>query len=134
MDLKNLFNEIEKLENQLENQLRKKQINFERQLPKASKIKDIVVFGGNQIFDAFTSYMIKDEEYDNEIYSLQEKLLADQTLLIKEIQRMKKYDDTIPLIVYLREEKKWNWREIDKFLNYSDDVSRIKYFRYKKIN
>lgn len=124
-------NIIQNLQNKLELYLRKKQINFDKTQPKSSKIKDIVVSNSNTNFDCFTTYMIKDEECDDKIYKLQQEILAYQTYLNKEIMRMKKNDD-LPLIVYLKEEEKMSWREIDKLLNHGEDYSRTKYKRYKK--
>jgi len=131
MTLKQAKNEIIKLENELDLYLTKKKINFERTQPQASKIKDIVVSRGINIFDSFSSYVIKDEECDDKIYSLQESILAYKQYLNKELNRMRTYDD-ITLIVYLKEEENWSWREIDRYLNYAEDTSRTKYKRFKK--
>ena len=131
MTLKETFNIIDKLKNELDLELAKKKINFEKTQPKASRIQEVIVNKSNVIFDTFTAYMIKDEECDSKILSLQSQLLAHQTYLLKEIKRMKQYDD-ISLIIFLKEEKGWNWKEIDKELNYADDTSRTKYKRFKK--
>ena len=135
MNLKKIKNNILRIQNKLEYYLTKKKINFEKTQPGSSKIKEVVVFSGFNIFDAFSSYMIKDEEIDEYIYPLQEELLNEQLLFIKEVNRMRKYDQ-LPLIVYLREEENWSWKKIDKFLCVSDDVSRVRYSRYrgKKVN
>ena len=130
MELKKIKNEITKKQNHLEYYLKKKQINFNKTQPKNSKIKEIVVFNGFKSFDAFSSYMIKDEELDDKIYLLLEELASLQILFAKEMKRMRQYDD-LPLIVYLREEEKWSWKNIDKFFVVADDVSRVKYARYK---
>ena len=75
--------------------------------------------------------MIKDEECDDKIYALKDSILAYEKYLNNELNRMREYDD-VSLIVYLKEEEQWSWREIDKFLNLGDDYSRTKYRRYKK--
>ena len=131
MTLKETFNIINKLKNELDLELTKKKINFDKTQPKASRVQEVIVNKSNAIFDTFTTYMIKDEECDSKILSLQSRLLAHQTYLLKEIKRMKQYDD-ISLIVFLKEEMCWNWKEIDKELNYAEDTSRTKYKRFKK--
>lgn len=131
MTLKETFNIINKLKNDLDLELAKKKINFDKTQPKASKIQEVIVNKSNAIFDTFTAYMIKDEECDSKILSLQSQLLAHQTYLLKEIKRMKQYDD-ISLIIFLKEEIGWSWKEIDKELNYAADTSRTKYKRFKK--
>lgn len=131
MTLKETFNIINKLKNDLDLELAKKKINFDKTQPKASKIQEVIVNKSNAIFDTFTAYMIKDEECDSKILSLQSQLLAHQTYLLKEIKRMKQYDDT-SLIIFLKEEIGWSWKEIDKELNYAADTSRTKYKRFKK--
>ena len=131
MTLKETFNIINKLKNDLDLELAKKKINFDKTQPKASKIQEVIVNKSNAIFDTFTAYMIKDEECDSKILSLQSQLLAHQTYLLKEIKRMKQYDD-ISLIIFLKEEEGWSWKEIDKELNYAADTSRTKYKRFKK--
>lgn len=133
MNLKKTKNNIIRLQNNLEYYLTKKKINFEKTQPGASKLKEVVVFSGFNIFDAFSSYMIKDEEIDEYIYPIQEELLNEQLLFIREINRMRKYDQ-LPLIVYLREEENWSWKKIDKFICVSEDVSRVRYSRYKGKN
>ena len=130
MNLKKTKNNIVRLQNNLEYYLTKKKINFEKTQPSSAKIKEVVVFSNFNVFDAFSSYMIKDEEIDDYIYSTLEELLNEQTLFVKEMNRMRKYDQ-LPLIVYLREEAGWSWRKIDKFLCVSEDVSRVRYARYK---
>jgi hypothetical protein len=125
-------NIIKQLENELELYLEKKQINFEKTQPSCTKLKDIIVNKGNTIFDSFTTYMIKDEECDDRIYELKGKILAYEKYLNNELDRMREYDD-IPLIIYLKEERQWNWRDIDKYLNLGEDYSRTKYKRFKKL-
>lgn len=124
-------NIIKELQNELDLYLTKKKINFERTQPKASKMKDAIISKTGEIFDSFTTYMIKDEECDDKIYALQESILAYETYLSKELNRMREYDE-ISLIVFLKEELNWTWKEIDETLHNSCDYSRTKYNRYKK--
>ena len=136
LSLKELKSIIEELDNKLQLKLELKKINFEKTQPQSSKIKDVLVNKSNFVFDRFTHYVIKDEEYDTDILATHQSLLSYQECYLKEIERMRKYDD-IALIVYLRDEEKLAWRTIDKILNFGEDYSRTKYRRYKddkKIN
>jgi hypothetical protein len=130
MSLKDIKNEITKLNNQLLTYLNLKQISFETVTGTTSRMKDILVSKTDFVFDKFTHYLIKDEKYDNKIYSLQQSIAEYEKLLFREMERYRKYDD-LSLIIYLRDEEKWSWKKIDRILNYSDDVSRVKYSRYK---
>jgi hypothetical protein len=130
LSLKQIKNELIKLNNQLGNYLKLKEINFEKATGTTYKFKEIITSKTDFIFDKFTHYLIKNEDYDNKIDSLQQSILSYEQLLFKEVDRMKKYDD-LPLIVYLREEEDWSWKKIDKTLNYAEDYSKVKYSRYK---
>ena len=131
MTLKECKNEIQRLQNNLRFYLNKKKINFEKTQPSSIKLKEITVDGGFKDWDPFMSYMIKDEECDKEIYILQKELNNYQTWFTNEMLRMQQYEN-LPLIIYLKEEEKMNWKKIDKLLNYGNDYSRLKYNRYKK--
>lgn len=130
MSLKNIKNEITKLNNQLLTYLNLKQISFETVTGTTSRMRDILVSKTDFVFDKFTHYLIKDEKYDDKIYSLQQSIAEYEKLLFREMERYRKYDD-LSLIIYLRDEENWSWKKIDRILNYSDDVSRVKYSRYK---
>lgn len=84
------------------------------------------------IQDTLSLYAIKDEEIDEKITEAIKKWLVYAEYVVNEVDRMKKYDDTIPLIDYLRNCEKWSWRSIDQYLHYSEDYSRQKLGRYKK--
>jgi rubrerythrin len=62
---------------------------------------------------------------------LQKELLSYEKYYFDEIARMLKYED-ITLIIYLREEEKLSWKQIDSILNNGTDYSRKKYEAYKK--
>src|SRR5574344_1018668 len=130
LTIKETKNIIEQLQNELELYLEKKKINFNKTQPSAMKLKEVISSKTNNIFDSFTTYMIKDEECDDKIYSLVQSILSYQSYVIKELDRMRQYDD-LSLIVYLKEELEWNWKDIDKYLHYAEDTSRTKYKRFK---
>lgn len=111
-------NEIEKLENELDLYLTQKKINYYKTQAGAIKYKDIVSSKTNSIFDKFAHYVIKDEEYDSKIYSLQESIIGYQEYIVKEMKRISQNGGN-ELIVYLRDEQKLPWNEITKITNYS---------------
>lgn len=125
-------NEINKLENELDVYLTKKNVNYLKTQPKAMQIKDIVVDSSHTNFDSFLNYVSKSEEYDSKIYGLLASIYSYKSYIAKEIQRMSKYDE-IGYIIYLKEEEKKSWREIDKLLHHGEGYSKLKYQRYKKM-
>lgn len=138
LTIKEARNEIEKLENELDVYLTKKKINYVKTQPGSSKFKDVVTSRTNAIFDKFSHYIIKDEELDTKIYSLQESILSYQEYILKEMQRISNVEPYKLKVYELREDmefiRKYNrkryWIEIAETLNYSEkQVRRI----YKEI-
>ncbi len=138
LTIKEARNEIEKLENELDVYLTKKKINYIKTQPGSSKFKDVVTSRTNAIFDKFSHYIIKDEELDTKIYSLQESILSYQEYILKEMQRISNIEPYKLKVYELREDmefmRKYNrkryWIEIAESLNYSEkQVRRI----YKEI-
>lgn len=124
-------NEILSLENELDVYATKKKINYLKTQPGATKIKEIVVDSSHTNLDSFLNYTIRDEEYDEKIYSLVAAIYAYKRYIANEIKRMAKYDE-IAYISYLKNEEKKTWREIDKILHRGEDYSRTKYKRFFK--
>lgn len=124
-------NEILKLEHQLDVLATKKNINFLKTQPGAIKLKELVVDSSHTNYDSFLNYVQRSEPIDNEIYAILASIYSYKTFIAKELQRLSKYDE-IGYIIYLREEEKKSWREIDRILHHGEDYSRIKYYRYKK--
>lgn len=138
LTIKEARNEIEKLENELDVYLTKKKINYVKTQPGSSKFKDVITSRTNAIFDKFSHYIIKDEELDTKIYSLQESILSYQEYILKEMQRISNIEPYKLKVYELREDmefiRKYNrkryWIEIAETLNYSEkQVRRI----YKEI-
>ena len=124
-------NEILSLENELDVYATKKKINYLKTQPGATKIKEIVVDSSHTNLDSFLNYTIRDEEYDEKIYSLVAAIYAYKRYIANEIKRMAKYDE-IAYISYLKNEEKKTWKEIDKILHRGEGYSKLKYIRYKK--
>lgn len=128
-------NEIKKLENELDLYLTKKKINYQKTQPASIKIKDIVISSKN-IFDKFSHYVIKDEELDIKIYSLQEAILSYQEYILKEMKRISKSEPYKLRVYELREDidfirthgRKRTWLEIAELTNYSDRQAKRIYF------
>lgn len=133
LSLREAKNEVRKLTNELELYLTKKKINFEKTQPKGTKLKEVMTSGSKVMFDAFNHYVIKDEEYDDKIYAIQESINAYERYIIEEMKRMSKYDE-IGLIRYYRDEEHRTWKEIDELLHMGTDYSRTKYRRFEKKN
>lgn len=132
LTIKEARNEIEKLENELDVYLTKKKINYVKTQPGSSKFKDVVTSRTNAIFDKFSHYIIKDEELDTKIYSLQESILSYQEYILKEMQRISNIEPYKLKVYELREDmefiRKYNrkryWIEIAETLNYSEKQAR----------
>lgn len=124
-------NEILKLEHQLDVLATKKNVDFLKTQPGAIKLKELVVDSSHTNYDSFLNYVQRAETIDNEIYAILASIYSYKTFIAKELQRLSKYDE-IGYIIYLREEEKKSWREIDRILHHGEDYSRIKYYRYKK--
>lgn len=120
MNILKAKNEIDKLQDTLELYLQKKKINFIKSQPGSPIMKDIITGknDGKAIFDKFAHYIIKDEELDSEIYSLQESINAYENYIIKEMKRISKYGRS-ELVRYYRDVEKKKWDEISKLTHYS---------------
>jgi len=125
LTIRELKHIIKELEDDLELYLTLKKINYEKTQPGSTKIKNVVTSKGNIIFDKFTHYVIKDEEYDMTIYAKHESLLAYQKRLLEKIQNLAT-SDSKAYITYLREEGNLSWEEIARYTHYSKrQVQRI---------
>ena len=131
LTIREVKNEIKRLENELNVYLTKKNINLLKVHPKAMQIKDIVVDSSHTNFDSFLNYIQKSEEYDTKIYGLLASIYSYKAYIANELKRMSDYDE-IGYIVYLKEEERRSWREIDHILHHGEGYSRLKYNRYKK--
>ena len=130
LTIREVKNEIKRLENELNVYLTKKNVNLLKVQPRAMQIKDLVVDSSHTNFDSFLNYIQKDEEYDTKIYGLLASIYSYKSYIANEIKRMTEYDE-ISYIVYLREEEKKSWREIDRILHHGENYSKVKYSRYK---
>ncbi len=112
--------EIDKLNNELELYLEKKNINFQRTQPTSPVLKDIIPGKSDSIpiFDKYTHYLIKDEECDNKIYQLLDSINAYERFIIKETKRLSEVEP-IKLKIYLLKQKGKTFEQIGELLGYS---------------
>lgn len=118
LSIKEIKYNIKDLEAKLNFYLTKKAINFNKTQPGAIIYKDVVTNSG-MIFDKFTHYVIKDNEFDAKIYELTESILAYQTLLISKLKAISELDETeVKIIIdkingltYQELAEKWHYSE-----------------------
>lgn len=132
-DLREIRNKILETDNRLNFLLEKKQINFERTQPGSPLLKSCIVDTSRNIVDKFALYMIKDEVLDKEIQDLRDNLIIWIKYYNEEVKRLSKYNDLL-MIEFLKNELGWKWKEIDKYLHYSEGGSKKKYYRCMKKN
>ena len=123
LTVKEIKYKIKELEDDLNLYLTLKKINFEKTQPQSVKYQDIVISGGNKIFDKFTHYVIKDEDYDATIYAKTEAILAWEQRLVEKIKSISESEDKI-LITYLRDDEEYSWERIARETNYSERQAR----------
>lgn len=138
MGLKNLTikeakNKIKQLENELDVYLTKMNLNYLKTQPVAVKINEIVVDSSHMSFDSFLNCFMKNEKYDSKIYDILVSIYTYKLFIVKELERMSKYDE-IAYITYLRDEEDKSWKEIDNMLHRGAGYSKLKLIRYKNSN
>ncbi len=138
MGLKNLTikeakNKIKQLENELDVYLTKMNLNYLKTQPVAVKINEIVVDSSHMSFDNFLNCFMKNEKYDSKIYDNLVSIYTYKLFIVKELERMSKYDE-IAYITYLRDEDGKSWKEIDNMLHRGAGYSKLKLIRYKNSN
>lgn len=125
------MNELRRIDNNLRYYAEQKYKNYLSTQPGATHLVDFRP-SNNTIVDSMSLYAIRDEELDRKIINEIKEYLINAKLLVNEVDRMKEYDDVIPLIDYLRNVEKWSWKAISNYLNYSEDTIKKKLYRYNK--
>lgn len=118
LSIKEIKYNIKDLEAKLNFYLTKKAINYNKTQPSAIIYKDIVTNSG-MIFDKFSHYVIKDNEFDTKIYELTESILAYQTLLVGKLKAISELNESeVKIIIdhinglsYSQLMEKWNYSE-----------------------
>ena len=130
-DIREIRNKILEIDNRLNFLIEKKELNFEKTQPGSPLLKSTMVDTSRNIVDKFALYMIKDEEYDQEIQDLRDELLVWVKYYNEEVKRLNKYDDLL-MIEFLKNELNWKWSDIDSYLHYSEGGTKKKYYRHLK--
>ena len=112
--------ERDKLADELELYLERKEINFIKTQPKSPIMKDIIEgkSDGFRISDKMTHYLVKDEQFDVKIFALQKEINALEKFIINEMERINKAGGNY-LIKYYRDVEKFSWNKISRLTNYS---------------
>lgn len=112
--------ERQKLVNELELYLEQKEINFIKTQPKSPIMKEVIEgkSDGFRISDKFTHYIIKDEKFDEKIFTLQKEINALEKYIISEMERINKAGGDY-LIRYYRDVEKFSWEKIARLTHYS---------------
>lgn len=112
--------ERQKLINELELYLEQKEINFIKTQPKSPIMKDVIEgkSDGFRISDKFTHYIIKDEKFDEKIFTLQKEINALEKYIINEMERINKAGGDY-LIRYYRDVERFSWEKIARLTHYS---------------
>lgn len=110
----------EQLINELELYLEKKEINFIKTQPGSPIMKDVIEgkSDGFRISDKFTHYIIKDEKFDEKIFTIQKEINALEKYIINEMERINKAGGDY-LIRYYRDVEKFSWEKIARLTHYS---------------
>lgn len=133
MTIKEANNQINKIDNQIEYYLSKKELELLKAQPQAVTIKDTIVGGGKRV-DKFANYVISIKEIDDKLDELYaEKKIFDE-YIDKELVRLKKYREVEQLIVYYKEQcpEELTWIQISFRVQLSEGHCRKIYRRWKK--
>lgn len=118
LTIEKIENEIKEITKDLETYLTKREINFEKTQPKATKYDKLLVSGSRPLNDNFTYYVIKKEDLDETIESKVVALKSWQQKLLDFLIK-KNENDYKETIIYFRDKKKLKWKEIAKLTGFS---------------
>lgn len=136
LTIKDANNKIEKIDNQLEYYLNKKERAFDKTQPKPTDIRENI--HGTSRVDANFEYVTICEELDPIIDQLQNEKQELLNFVEKELQRLGKYREIEQLIIYFKEQyipkdkQEITWRFISKKVHASESTCKRIYKKYKK--
>lgn len=136
MTVKEINDQIKKLENQENYYYNEMEVIFNKTQPKATNVDKERVQGGTKRENRFLNYTI---ECEDEYYQkLKEKYFMTQDrkfnlirYVEEELKRIGEYDPLMKKIVELRETSKLTWEQIGQATNYSERQCRRIYRKYK---
>ena len=143
MTLKEIKNQIQAKDNEINRLIDQKRLNFLKTQPHPIDTSRIIVDGGKRE-DKFAKYIIKDSAIDPQLdLAYEEKWLLEE-FLDEELKRLDKYGELVKQIVYYKEDyleeeykngktifRELTWKEIAKKVSYSADYCRKVYRKYK---
>lgn len=133
MTIKEANNQINKIDNEIEYYLKKKELEMAKMMPQATKYDKTLVDGGKRE-DKYANYVVKNELIDKTIDKLYDDKRLLEDFIEKELIRLKKYDEVMQLIVYYKEQclEKLTWQQISNRVHYSVTQCRNIYRKWKK--
>ena len=133
MTIKEANNQINRIDNEIEYYLKKKELEMSKMMPQATKYDKTLVDGGKRE-DKYAKYVIKNEPIDKKLDELFEEKLLLENFIEKELLRLGKYDEVVQLIVYYKEQclEKLTWQQISLKVHYSTAQCRSLYRKWKR--
>ena len=139
LTFKEVFEETERLENTLNKLLNDKELLETIIEPKTADYDKIYVDGGKHAGSVQEIYVLKEDlprwkDLDERIQKVQARIKNNNRWVDNELKILKKYDDKIEKIVYLKEhsDKKYTWLQIANIVYISESHCRYLYRQYKK--
>lgn len=120
MTIKEANNQINKIDNEIEYYLKKKELEMAKMMPQATKYDKTLVDGGKRE-DKYANYVVKNELIDKTIDKLYDDKRLLEDFIEKELIRLKKYDEVMQLVVFYKEQcfEKLTWQQISNRVHYS---------------
>ena len=133
MTIKEANNKLEKIDNDIEYYLNKKELEIAKIMPKATDTTKEIVNGGKRV-DRYSKYVIEIDEIDKELDILYADKKNLENYIEKELHRLGKYREVEQLIVYYKEQciEEYTWEEIGKKVYMHKDNCRKIYRKFKK--
>lgn len=133
MTIKEANNKLEKIDNDIEYYLNKKELEIAKIMPKATDTTKEIVNGGKRV-DRYSKYVIEIEEIDKELDILYADKKNLENYIEKELHRLGKYREVEQLIVYYKEQclENYTWNQIAQRVYYSSAQCRNIYRKWKK--
>lgn len=139
LTFKEIFEETERLENTLNKLLADKSLLEVLVSPKSTDYERIYVDGGKHAGSIQEIYVLKEElprwkNLDERIQKIQKQIEINNKWVDEELKILKKYDDKVEEIVYLKEysNKNYTWYQIASQVFISESHCRYLYRKWKK--
>ena len=130
MTIRDIDNEIKRLENQRDYYVDKKQKAVDKTQPQAVNYDKVNVNGGKRE-DKFISYLIECEDYDCFIDNIQDEIFRLTRFVDKELKRIGEYDPLMQDIIKAKEQLSLTWENVSLSVGYSVSQCRRIYKKYK---